>query len=156
MRRAPILAVLLLASLATAVGAQTEPGFDPPPGMRGGGPPPPRLEALGLSPMQRAKIDSLRDEEARRTIRLRADVRIAELDLDRLVGGDGPAPAGAEVDRLVRRVTDLRGEMLAARVATQLGVRGILTAAQRAKLRDMRPQGRRPPGGPPPPGGEPR
>jgi Spy/CpxP family protein refolding chaperone len=108
------------------------------------GPPPlERLAELKLTDTQRAKIEALHDAERRKTIRLDADVRIAEMDLQDAID------AGGDVAPLVARVADLRGQMLAARVATRVAVRAILTPEQRTKLKSLRP--RHPMDGPPGP-----
>jgi Spy/CpxP family protein refolding chaperone len=110
-------------------------------GMPMGGPGPREWERLGLSDAQRRKLDDLRDVEQRKVIRLEADLRIAELDLRRLVAGDLPSlqTLGAQVDR----IADLRAGILKARLATELGLRGILTPDQRARLRQLGPGPRR-------------
>ena len=115
------LALLLLPALALA---------QPP-----GPPPMERFEELKLTDAQRAKIETLRDAERRKTIRLDADARIAEMDLEDAIDAEG------EVAPLVDRVADLRRQILAARVATRVAVRAILTPEQRAKLKSMRPPG---------------
>lgn len=130
------------------------PGLPPgmPPGMmedRGPmtgphGPGPRGWEELELSEAQRRRLDDLRDDEQRMVIRLEADLRIAQLDLWKLVEGERPdlRAIGEQVDR----IADLRGDVMRARLATRLGMREILTPAQRAKLRG--PQGGPRRGGP--------
>ena len=103
-------------------------------------PPLEKLEALKLTDTQRTKIETLRDAERRKAIPLEADVRLAEMDLEDAIeqgGATGP---------IVDRIASLRGQMLAARVATRVAVRAVLTPEQRAKLKTMRPEG--PPGPP--------
>jgi Spy/CpxP family protein refolding chaperone len=118
-----VLLLLLIPALA----------FAQPPG-RPPGPPPERLEELRLSDAQRAKIDDLRDGERRRSIRLEADARIAEMDLEEAIDR-----GATNVDALVARVADLRGQLLASHVKMRLAVRALLSPEQRAKLRGMRP-----------------
>jgi len=122
-------ALLLLPALALAQ-----------PGPHMGPPPLEKLEALKLTDTQRTKIETLRDAERRKAIPLEADVRLAEMDLEDAIeqGGD-TAP-------IVDRIASLRGQMLAARVATRVAVRAVLTPEQRTKLKSMRPEG--PPGPP--------
>jgi Spy/CpxP family protein refolding chaperone len=117
------------------------PGFMP--GSPGGpphGPPPweigPReLEQLSLSESQRTAIERLGDEEQRALIRIDADARLAELDLAEAMRGE-PGD-GAGVETLARKIADLRGQELVAHVHRCLGVRKLLTAEQRAKLRGL-------------------
>jgi Spy/CpxP family protein refolding chaperone len=120
------------------------PGFGPPPGMRG--PAYDRIESLGLSDAQHAKLDSIRDEEMRKVIRLDADARIAEMDLERLFDADR-ADAQA-VEGQAARVASLRGEILRAHVAARLAIHDLLTPDQRARLARMRAADRREPGAP--------
>ena len=102
-------------------------------------PPPDVLERLNLSEAQRAKIDNLLDDERRKAIRADGDIRIAELDLQKLAESD--KPDAAAVDEAIARITGLRAELLKARVATLVALRSVLTPDQRNKLR-------RPPGEP--------
>jgi len=98
-------------------------------------PPLEKLEALKLTDTQRTKIETLRDAERRKAIPLEADVRLAEMDLEDAIeqgGATGP---------IVDRIASLRGQMLAARVATRVAVRAVLTPEQRTKLKAMRPEG---------------
>ena len=119
-----VLLLLLLPGLAFA-----QPPERPP------GPPLERLEALKLSDLQKSKIAALRDAERRKAIRLEAEVRLAEMDLEDAID------AGIEVDPLVERVADLRGQLLGARTAMRVAVRALLTPEQRARLRSLRPPG---------------
>jgi Spy/CpxP family protein refolding chaperone len=124
---------LLLLMLTVPALAFAQPPERPP------GPPPlERFEELKLTDAQKAKIAELRDAERRKTIRLEADARIAEMDLEDAID------AGHDVAPLVARVADLRGQLLAARTATRVAVRALLTPEQRTKLRGLRP----PPGPP--------
>lgn len=112
------------------------------------GPDPEKWERLGLSDGQRRRLEDLRDVEERKLIRLEADLRIAGLDLRRLVAGERPnlQAIGMQVDR----IADLRAEVMKARIATQIGMREVLTPGQRAQLRAGQPGVR--PGGPGRPG----
>jgi len=123
MRFVPLL--LLIPALACAQPHERPPG-------------PPPLESfqeLKLTDAQKKKIAALRSEERRRSIRLEADARIAEMDLEDAID------AGADVGPLVARVADLRGQLLAARTATRVAVRALLTPEQRGKLKTLRPPG---------------
>jgi Spy/CpxP family protein refolding chaperone len=117
------------------------PGFAPgPPGGPPHGPPPweigaRELEPLALSESQRSAIERLCDEEQRALIRIEADAQLAELDLAEAMRGD-PGD-GANAEALAHKVADLRGQALVAHVHRALGVRKVLTAEQRAKLRAL-------------------
>ena len=109
--------------------------FAQPPERPPGPPPLERFEELKLNDAQKAKIAALRSEERRKSIRLEADARIAEMDLEDAID------SGADVAPLVTRVADLRGQLLAARTSMRVAVRALLTPDQRAKLKTLRPPG---------------
>jgi Spy/CpxP family protein refolding chaperone len=96
-------------------------------------PPPEVLDRLGLSEAQRTKIEDLLDGERRKAIRADGDIRIAELDLQKLAESDKPDPAA--IDEVIARLSGLRAELLKARVATLIALRAVLTPDQRTKLR---------------------
>ena len=93
-----LLLALLIATTAYGVASAQAPGpggrpgppggppfgeFPPgPPGLRPGlhFPPPEAFDALDLSDAQRDRIDALRDKVRRASIRLEADIRLAEMD----------------------------------------------------------------------------
>ena len=150
-------ALLVMASVIVLGGAAfaepgggRESGFDGPPPGRGfgpeGGPPrPPHgtrppsprdLERAGVTEAQRAKIAGLHDDFMRRTIRLIADLRIAELDLHKVIESDDPDRSA--VDAAIDRVGELRTRLHKAHVGELLAVRALLTPAQRAKLERSR------------------
>jgi Spy/CpxP family protein refolding chaperone len=107
-----------------------------PPGPGMGGlrlPPPEVLDRLGLSERQRNTIEDLIAGERRQAIRTDADIRIAELDLFKLIESDRPDRAA--IDETAERLGSLRHEMLRLRIRTMLGIRAALSAEQRAKLR---------------------
>lgn len=110
-----------------------------------GGPPAAVLEQLGLSQAQREKVASLHDEQARKVIRIEADLKIAQLDLHKLVASDKPDLRAIEAQ--IDKVAGLRAGIAKARVATRIAVRAMLTDEQREKLRRLGPPGMGP-GGP--------
>lgn len=137
----------LIAVLDTPAWAGGAP-LGPPPGGphsdqqgRPPGPRPPRpigprleeLERLGLTDVQRDKLADLHDQEMRQVIRLDADARIAERDLERIVLAEHADSLAMR--RQASRVASLRGQMLEARVTTLLALRRVLTTAQWSKLR---------------------
>jgi Spy/CpxP family protein refolding chaperone len=100
------------------------------------GPPPlERLESLKLTDSQKSKVAALHATERRKAIRLEADARLAEMDLEDAID------AGTDVAPLVARIADLRGQLLAARTATRVAVRALLTPEQRTRLKSLPPPG---------------
>ena len=91
------------------------------------------LERVGLTDAQRAKVGALREATERTMIRVGAEVRIAELDLGKLIEQDSPDARAVEM--AVERVGTLRLSMHKAMIAEVLGVRAALTADQRNRLR---------------------
>lgn len=155
------LAGLLVAGTRGA-GAQERPHGGPggerppgPPPMGEGGPPqgpplwvvaPPQLERLALTDAQRRRLDQVREVESRRVHALEADVRTAEQELMRLLDAD--AASASSVSAAAGRVNALRGGIMLAHVTARMGLRDLLTAEQRARLRAMpRPRGRERPDG---------
>jgi Spy/CpxP family protein refolding chaperone len=117
------------------------------------GPGPADWEALGLSEEQRQRLEELQDAEARKVIRVEADLRLAELDLRRLVSGARPdlRAIGEQVDRMA----DLRAEIMKARLTTRVRMREILASGPSAgpgqRRPGARPDGTLPERRPPPP-----
>jgi Spy/CpxP family protein refolding chaperone len=94
------------------------------------------LEELELTDAQREKLGDLRDAQMRRGIQARADLRIAALDLRKLLIADKPnrVAIDAQIDRIARMQADLHK----AQVASMLEARSVLTPEQRQKLRALR------------------
>jgi len=123
------------------------PGFGPGgPDGRGGPPPPPpgfrppsreELDRAGVTAAQRAKLDAIRGDAQRASIRTRADLEVAELDLRDLF--DGERADRVAIERAIDRVGGLRTELQKTQALAMLAARDVLSAEQRAKLR----QGRR-------------
>src|SRR5207247_2172265 len=95
---------------------------------------------LGLSEAQRNKIEAVLDADRRKAIRADAEVRIAEMDLVKLVEGD--RPDAAAIDTAIEHLMAMRAEMLKTRAATIVAFRALLTPEQRAKLRRPDPDAR--------------
>ena len=115
-------------------------------------------KALNLTPEQQEKLKTLRLDNAKQMARLRADMQIARLDLQALLGQ--PAPKPAEVKAKAAEVSRVAAEILSKRVDFQMGMKGILTPEQQEKLQTLRQkakmrmmQDRRGPGMPGGPGG---
>jgi len=94
-------------------------------------------QELGLTDAQVADLEKLRSEQQKRTIRARADRRIARLELEELLNVD--APDQKAIDAKLRQVADLEAGALRAWVDQQLAMRKVLTPAQFKKWQQMRP-----------------
>ncbi len=132
---------VVVAGAALVANAQPGPGRGM--GRHGDGPKPAVLERqLGLSDEQSAKLQSLRQEERKQSIRRRAEMQVARMELDEALGAatiDEKA-----VNAKVETLTQLQAAALKARVDHRLAVARLLTPEQRAKmLRSERPRGDR-------------
>ena len=88
-------------------------------------------EYLGLSPEQVKKLEQLRDNFQRQSIRNEADVRIVELDIAGLL--DSPTADVAKVEAKIREAEKLRADL---RIRTIEQAKAVLTAEQRKKFSD--------------------
>ncbi|HEX5606300.1 MAG TPA: periplasmic heavy metal sensor [Candidatus Binatia bacterium] len=93
-----------------------------------------RKEALGLSPDQVKKIEQLRDNFERLSIRNNAELRIVELDIAGLL--DNPAVDVAKVEAKVREAEKLRADLRIARIKVIEQAKAVLTPEQRKKFYD--------------------
>lgn len=118
------------------------PGMGPGFGMRRGFS---RLqEELGLTDDQRTKLRQQAAEGRKAAVRTRADLEIKQMELHELMAAD--SPDRAQIDRKLRELADLRYAMQKSHVDQRLAFQQLLTAEQRAKLRQFRERGF--PGGP--------
>ena len=94
-------------------------------------------EKLGLSTQQ---VDSLRKlgmDSKRASIRRKADVQLAQLDLMSLRFSD-PVDMG-KIEAKVREIEKLKGDGSIARIRTAEAAKAQLTAEQKEKLKTLRP-----------------
>lgn len=91
-----------------------------------------RSEALGLSADQVKRLEQLRDNFERLSIRNNAEVRIVELDIDSLL--DTPNVDLAKVEAKVREAEKLRADLRIARIKVIEQAKSVLTAEQRKKF----------------------
>jgi len=89
-------------------------------------------EYLGLSPEQVRKLEQLRDDFQRQSIRKEADRRILELDIAALL--DQQPVDVSKVEAKIREVEKLRADLRVARVHAIEQAKGVLTAEQRKKF----------------------
>jgi Spy/CpxP family protein refolding chaperone len=97
---------------------------------------------LRLSPEQVKKLEQLRDQYQRQSIRADADTRILELDISSLL--DQPSVDLAKVEQKIRELEKLRADMRIARVRSVEQGKNVLTAEQRKRFYEMldpRPRG---------------
>ena len=92
-------------------------------------------ERLELSDEQVTKIKEVLTEARKKKIALRADARIAGIELRQMVSGEtvDKAEVGTKVDAIAK----IRGDLLQARADAVLAVRDILTPEQIAKADGM-------------------
>jgi Spy/CpxP family protein refolding chaperone len=91
-------------------------------------------EFLGLSAEQVKKLEQLRDNFQRQSIRNDADVRIIELDIAALL--DSPTVEVAKVEAKIREAEKLRADLRVARVRVIEQAKAVLTTEQRKKFYD--------------------
>jgi hypothetical protein len=93
-----------------------------------------RKDYLRLSPEQVQKLEQLRDQYQRQSIRNDADTRILELDIAALL--DQPKVDVAKVEAKIREVEKLRADLRIARVRAVEQAKALLTAEQRNKFNE--------------------
>jgi hypothetical protein len=86
---------------------------------------------LGLSADQVKKLEQLRDNFQRQSIRNEADSRIIELDIATLL--DGPSVDVGKVETKIREAEKLRADLRIARIKVIEQAKAVLTAEQRKK-----------------------
>jgi len=87
---------------------------------------------LGLSGDQIKKLEQLRDNYQRLSIRTDADARILELDVAALL--DKPNVDVPKVEQKIREIEKLRADLRIARVRAVEQAKAVLTAEQRKKV----------------------
>lgn len=92
-------------------------------------------EKLDLSAAQVKKLEQLRDDFQKESIRKDADLRVAEMDLSGLLNATKVDVPKAEAK--IRAIERLRGDLRIARVRTIEKGKDLLTADQRKKLQEL-------------------
>ena len=92
-------------------------------------------EKLGLSDEQVRRMEQLRTEFEKESIRKDADRRVAEMDLDALV--NAPSVDMAKVEAKVREIEKQRADLRVARIRAIEKAKEQLTADQRKKLQEV-------------------
>ena len=101
-------------------------------------------EALGLTDAQLADLKKLRSEQEKKKIRMKADAKIARLELRELMLA--PTVDEKAVRAKAKQVSDLHAAAANDRVEAMLALRKIVSAEQAEKLMKMKQHGRRGPG----------
>ncbi|MGH7731762.1 MAG: Spy/CpxP family protein refolding chaperone [Candidatus Eiseniibacteriota bacterium] len=138
--------LLLAADVAPGPGGGGRMG----PGPRGGpgigrrGPAAAELrEKLNLTDDQKSRLADIRDRHERAAVPIQGDLRIASLDLRKLMRADRPDQRA--IDAQIDRIASLRASLQKSRIAGQLEARAVLTPAQQRLMREHRggPMGHR-------------
>ncbi len=91
-------------------------------------------QKLNLSEDQKTRLADIHDRQARAAIPIQAELRIAGLDLRKLMRADKPDLKAIEVQ--IDRVSDLRASLQKSHVASLLEARAVLTPAQQKLMRE--------------------
>ncbi len=93
------------------------------------------MEALDLTAEQQEKLKSIHLNNAKRMTRLKADLKIARLDLHDLLSQSNPNPA--QVKTRVAEVNRVRSEMLETSTDFRLAQKKVFTPDQLEKLQKL-------------------
>ncbi|MBM4262608.1 MAG: periplasmic heavy metal sensor [Deltaproteobacteria bacterium] len=94
-------------------------------------------ERLGLSDAQVKKLEQLRDDFEKQSIRNDADARIVELDIAALL--DNEPVDMAKVEAKIREAEKLRADLRIARLRTIEQAKAVLNSEQKKKLAELTP-----------------
>jgi Spy/CpxP family protein refolding chaperone len=98
------------------------------------------MHALDLSSDQKKRMADIRDRQQRSAIKAQADMRLARLDLRKLMRAD--TPDRRAVESQIEKLGAMRTAMQKSRVGMMFDLRAVLTQEQRDKLKDWRENGR--------------
>ena len=101
----------------------------------------PDWKALDLTEVPRGKLEELRRSRAKAMARLRADLKVARIDLGAALKPSDPDPTA--VRKGVAEVSRVRSKMLERRVDHLLSVKKVLSKEQLDKLKQMKRRGDR-------------
>lgn len=91
-------------------------------------------QKLNLSEDQKTRLGDIHDRQARAAIPIQGELRIAGLDLHKLMRADKPDLKAIEAQ--IDRASDLRASFQKSRVASLLEARAVLTPAQQKLMRE--------------------
>lgn len=102
-------------------------------------------QELNLTPDQKNRFEQLRFQAEKAAIQSRAATETARLELRQLLRAENPDRAA--IERKITEIGNLHTQEMKAKMGMMLDMRGVLTAEQRAKLKQLREQhGMMPPG----------
>ena len=90
---------------------------------------------LNVTQDQKTRLADIRDRQAREAIPIQGDLRLAHLDMRRLMRADKPDLRAIEAQ--IDKISGLRARLQKARVASRLEARALLTPAQQKILREQ-------------------
>ena len=93
-----------------------------------------RMSKLDLTDAQRTKMRDLHEAAMRKGIQRQADVKLARMDLHKLMRAD--APSAAAVNTQIDKLAKLHAEGLKARFETHMQARALLTPEQLKQLKE--------------------
>jgi Spy/CpxP family protein refolding chaperone len=96
-----------------------------------------QLEEAGLSAEQIEQLRKIRADEQKASLRMRAELKVARLELRELL--DATAVDPAAIEARMKRIGELEAALLKARVDARLAVRGVMTPEQHEKVKLVRP-----------------
>jgi Spy/CpxP family protein refolding chaperone len=91
-------------------------------------------EKLNLSGEQKEKLADIHDRQERRAIPIQGDLRIAALDLHKLLRAERSDQRA--IDAQIDKLSGLRGSLQKSRVASMIEARAVLTPAQQKLMRE--------------------
>ena len=94
------------------------------------------MEALNPTSEQREKLKTMRLGHQKKMAQLRANLKVARLDLRAVMDVD--APTGTRVKAAVAKVNEARSRILEHRVGHRIASKGLLTPEQREKIKELK------------------
>lgn len=92
-------------------------------------------EKIGLSEEQAKKLEQLRSDFEKETIRNEADIRVAEIDLNNLL--QTSSTDLGKIEAKIREIEKLRADLRIARIRAIEKGKALLSADQRKKLQEL-------------------
>lgn len=93
-----------------------------------------RFANLDLTEQQRDKMRDIHDAAQRKNIQREADMKLARLDLHKLMSAD--SPNSQAINTQIDKLSKLRGDAMKAHIDTYMQARALLTPEQLQKLKE--------------------